>query len=125
MLEYMSVIPCKGKTFCVFLVMADKDIGGMLASAANAFDGWFLADQPEHPRAAGAADVAAWLQPLTDATISVSPTLQQAFERARSALAVGDRLVVFGSFLTVAAVIPLLDAEQDRVVERTHSKGSR
>jgi len=44
--------------------------------------------------------------------ISVSQNLRQAFRRAQAVMAEGDRLVVFGSFFTVAEVLPLL--ERDR-----------
>jgi dihydrofolate synthase/folylpolyglutamate synthase len=46
--------------------------------------------------------------------ISVSENLSQALARARSLLAAGDRLVVFGSFYTVAAALSWLEKDRGR-----------
>ncbi len=111
LLEYLSVTNCNGKTLCIFSVMSDKDIPAIIAVAAGYFDAWFLADQPDNKRAAAASDIAALLSAAGEAMISISKNLRQAFRRAQSVLAAGDRLVVFGSFHTVAAVLPLLDKD--------------
>ena len=73
---------------------------------------WFLGDQPANDRAAPAADIAALLYEEGQNIISVSKNLRQAFRRAQSLMVEGDRLVVFGSFYTVAAVLPLLDKDR-------------
>ncbi len=89
--------------------MSDKDIEAIVDVAAGYFDAWFLADQPDNKRAAGAADIAALLSEAGETMISISKNLRQALRRAQGIMAAGDRLVVFGSFYTVAAVLPLLD----------------
>jgi len=109
LLEYLSITNCNGKTICLFSVMSDKDIQAIVAVAAGHFDAWFLADQPDNSRAAGAADIAALLSKSGETMISISKNLRQALRRAQGIMAAGDRLVVFGSFSTVAAVLPLLD----------------
>jgi len=111
LVEYLNITPCKGRTLSLFSVMGDKDISGMIAAAAGCFDAWFVADQPANPRAARGEDVASLLRAQGAAAISVSNNVQQALERAQGAMAAGDRLVVFGSFHTVAEVLPLLDRE--------------
>ena len=83
----------------------------MVQAAGDIFDAWFLADQPGNPRAASAADIAAVLQEAGHTMISVSKNLRQAFARAQSVATPGDRLVVFGSFYTVAGIMPLLDRD--------------
>ncbi len=60
-------------------------------------------------RAARAADIATLLNEAGETMISISKNLRQALRRAQGIMAAGDRLVVFGSFSTVAAVLPLLD----------------
>lgn len=112
LVEYMNVTPCKGKTIAIFSAMDDKDIGAMIQAAQDLFSAWFVADQPLNARAAPAADVAALLAEHGQQAISVSQNLRQAFRRAQAVMAEGDRLVVFGSFFTVAEVLPLL--ERDR-----------
>jgi dihydrofolate synthase/folylpolyglutamate synthase len=112
MLEYIDATPCNGKTIALFSVMKDKDIPGMTHAAAGFFDAWFLADQAANDRAAPAADIAALLHKGGQNMISVSKNLRQAFRRAQNLMVAGDRLVVFGSFYTVAAVLPLLDKDR-------------
>ena len=114
LLEYIDATPCKGKNIALFSVMADKDVHGMIQAAAGRFDAWFLADQAANERAAPAADIAALLYEEGQNMISVSKNLRQAFRRAQSLMVAGDRLVVFGSFYTVAAVLPLLDKDRSK-----------
>jgi len=109
LLEYIHVTPCKGRTIALFSVMADKDTKGMIHAATGTFDAWFLADQAANERAAPAADIAALLCEQGRDMISISKNVRQAFRRAQSLMVEGDRLVIFGSFYTVAAVLPLLD----------------
>jgi len=108
LLEYMGLSYCEGKTFAIFSVMTDKDVRTMVRAAAGRFDAWFLADQPGNTRAAAAADIAAILRDEGQQSISISRNLRQGFRRAQSVMSPGDRLVVFGSFHTVAHVLPLL-----------------
>ncbi len=112
LLEYIDTTPCNGRTYSLFSVMKDKDIQGMIHAVAGRFDAWFLGDQPANDRAAPAADIAALLYEEGQNMISVSKNLRQAFRRAQSLMVEGDRLVVFGSFYTVAAVLPLLDKDR-------------
>jgi dihydrofolate synthase/folylpolyglutamate synthase len=111
MIEYMAATNCNKRTIAIFSAMKDKDIHGMISRSLASFDAWFLADQPDQPRAAAAADIAAVLHEQGCKMISVSKNLRQAYRRARSLLGEGDRLVVFGSFHTVAAILPLVDKD--------------
>ena len=112
LVEYLNSTPCKGKTISIFSVMEDKDIRGMIEAAAGCFEAWFVADQPANPRAARGEDVAALLHSAGHGAVSVSKNLRQALRRAQSVMTEGDRLVVFGSFYTVAQVMPLLDRDR-------------
>ena len=114
MLEYIHSKPCKGRTIGLFSAMADKDIPGMLRLAAGHIEAWFLADQPGNGRAARAADIAAMLREQGQGMISVSKNLRQAFRRAQGLMGPDDRLLVFGSFSTVAGVLPLLEKDRRR-----------
>jgi len=112
LLDFINVTPCKRRTIALFSAMADKDLRAMIQAAAGTFEAWFLADQPDNARAATAADVAALLREEGEHTISVSKNIRQALRRAQRVLAEGDRLVVFGSFYTVAGVLPQLDRDR-------------
>lgn len=126
-LDAMGFFPC---THAVFGAMADKDLLPMLAKVAPIIDRWYFCDLPT-PRALTASqlmDKFAALQLMTTAAQSkpasaVAPVAAQVatFASAPDALAAavrsaqaGDRIVVFGSFYTVGAVLeaglPRLDA---------------
>ena len=111
MIEYSDLTGCKGRIFAIFSAMADKDIPAMIAATGKHFDACFVGDQPGNSRAATAADLATALYAAGHERVSVSKNLRQALARARSLMEEGDRLVVFGSFYTVGAVLPLLERE--------------
>lgn len=111
LLEYIDATPCNKKVFTIFSAMADKDHGEMIRACAGRFEAWFTADQPANPRAASGSEIAAQLRREGVERISVSKNIRQALRRAQSVMGEGDRLVVFGSFYTVADVLPLLDKD--------------
>ena len=112
LLEYVDAKPCNKRTIAIFSAMADKEYGEIIRGCSGRFDAWFTADQPANPRAARGSDIATQLRREGVERVSVSKNIRQAFRRAQSVMAEGDRLVVFGSFYTVADVLPLL--EKDR-----------
>jgi dihydrofolate synthase/folylpolyglutamate synthase len=114
LLEYIDITNCNGRKIAIFSPMSDKDLDGMIRRAAGHFDAWFLADQPANGRAATAARLAELLRREGEQMISISKNLRQAFRRAQSVMQEGDQLTVFGSFHTVAAVMPLLDKDARR-----------
>lgn len=98
-------------TYAVFGSMHDKDIDGVLAAMSEHVDHWCLAGLPS-PRAATASELAAKVQIMLedkpdsmDHTVSVFDDPAQAFANAMSRAGENDRIVVFGSFLTVAGVM--------------------
>ena len=98
-------------TYAVFGSMHDKDIDGVLAAMSEHVDHWCLAGLPS-PRAASASELAAKVQIMLedkpdsgDHTVSVFDDPAQAFANAMSRAGENDRIVVFGSFLTVAGVM--------------------
>jgi dihydrofolate synthase/folylpolyglutamate synthase len=114
LLQYNEISDCKGRVIALFSAMRDKAVGEMVALAADRFDGWFLADQPGNERAMLADDIAGLLRQQGQGMISISRNLTQAFRRAQTVMAPGDLLVIFGSFFTVAAVLPLLEKDRKR-----------
>lgn len=109
--QYLLQHPVPGRTVAVFSVMSDKDSRAMFAATLSAVDAWFLADQPANPRAADAAALAGILREAGAGMTSLSRNLRQALRRAQSITGEGDRIVVFGSFYTVAGVLPSLEKE--------------
>jgi dihydrofolate synthase / folylpolyglutamate synthase len=98
-------------TYAVFGIMQDKDIDAVIASLAEYIDHWCVADLPS-PRSANAAELAAKLETLRPAgakegefSATAFATPAEAFNSAMSRAGENDRIVVFGSFYTVAGVM--------------------
>jgi dihydrofolate synthase/folylpolyglutamate synthase len=94
------------QTFAVFGMYADKDMAGVAASMISRIDRWFVASLPG-PRGAGADVMRDRLVAAgVDASaVQIFPDIASAFAAARDNAGETDRIVVFGSFLTVAAVL--------------------
>lgn len=95
-------------TYAVFGSMQDKDIDGVIAAMGEHVDHWCLATLPS-PRSATASELAAkvqLVQPERDErTIQIFDDPAAAYANAVSRAGENDRIVVFGSFLTVAGVM--------------------
>ncbi len=93
------------RTLAVFAILGDKDIGGVIDAMRARVDLWFVA-APDASRAAPAARVREALDArgLGSATRSFA-TVAAAFEAARREAGANDRIVVFGSFHTVAEAL--------------------
>lgn len=94
------------RTHAVFAMLQDKDIAGVIAASRTRVDAWWLAGLPG-PRGLSAAQLAERVSAHVDpgVPISVHAEVADALAAARQALQGNDRIVVFGSFLTVAAVL--------------------
>ena len=99
-------------TYAVFGSMHDKDIDGVIAAMSEHVDHWCLTDLPS-PRAASASELAAKVQIVqpqvlensAERTVNIYADPAAAFANAMSRAGENDRIVVFGSFLTVAGVM--------------------
>ncbi len=103
----LAELPCRGRTLAVVGMLADKDHAGVFEPLLPLVDGWYLADLPV-PRAARACQLAATLSrqrpeaaPCCFEFEEVTTAYQRALEEARP----GDRVVVLGSFHTVAEIL--------------------
>jgi len=103
-LDAMGFYPC---THAVFGAMADKDLQAMLGRIAPLVDRWYFTDLPTARAASGAGLMARWqagnTRPDVVARVFASPV--QALQAAVAAADPADRIVVFGSFYTVGAVL--------------------
>jgi len=93
------------ETIAVCGMLRDKDIGAVLRELAPRVTRWHLASLPG-PRGALAAEIAAHL-PTEKKQLFDSPAA--AFAAAKALAGDGDKIVVFGSFLTVAEVMAWLN----------------
>jgi len=97
------------KTWAVFGCMADKDFAGVIAALGQRVDQWLPCDLPG-PRAARAVDLATSFENVGAGKTAplIFPTPLEAFAYARENAEPDDRILVFGSFLTVADVMRFL-----------------
>jgi dihydrofolate synthase/folylpolyglutamate synthase len=93
-------------TLAVFGMYADKDIDGVIAAMKPRIDTWHVASLPG-PRGAAAAQLQAKLAAanVAPADIRVHDDVREAYRAAAEHARETDRIVVFGSFLTVAAAL--------------------
>ena len=100
-------------TFAVFGMLADKDIDATIAHLRSRVDHWLCVDL-SGPRGSSAADLAARLRKAgvvpgegvdAERTISCFASPREALAAAQERAGENDRIVVFGSFLTVADVL--------------------
>jgi len=96
------------RTHAVVGMLADKDIGGALAALRGKVDRWHLAAL-DAPRGATAEALADALDRVgLGGSLDCYPDPASAFAAARNAAGENDRILVFGSFYTVAAVMRAL-----------------
>jgi dihydrofolate synthase/folylpolyglutamate synthase len=93
------------ETIAVCGMLRDKDIGAVLRELAPRVTRWHLASLPG-PRGARASELVPYV-PNGEKSLFDSPA--EAFEAAKALAGEGDKIVVFGSFLTVAEVMAWLN----------------
>jgi dihydrofolate synthase / folylpolyglutamate synthase len=103
--QNLAARPCRGRTVAVAGILGDKDIAAVAAELAPVVDEWILCGI-DAPRGLSQAALAARSQVFAGATQApdVPTGMQLAAGRAKS----GDRIVVCGSFLTVAPAMQVL-----------------
>ncbi len=96
------------RTWAVFGMLRDKDIAGVITAMRGRVDRWLAATLPG-PRGASAAELAAALRDAGVAgPVEEFPSPAEALAAAQGRAGPDDRIVVFGSFLTVADALSVL-----------------
>jgi dihydrofolate synthase/folylpolyglutamate synthase len=96
-------------TIAVFAMLRDKDIAGVVRELAPRITRWHVAGLGG-PRGTSAGELARIVTAAgVTAPIIEHPTPAAALAAARSEARENDKIVVFGSFLTVAEAITMLD----------------
>lgn len=103
-----------GKTYAVFAMLADKDSAGVIAALKDQIDGWYVADTL-HARGALAKDLAQQIAGLAPgSTIKTFASADKAYIQAcidvEACMDANEnaKIIVFGSFFTVASVMQIL-----------------
>ena len=105
-LDSMGYFPV---THAVFGMLGDKDIAGVVGKLGNRIDHWHVGPTPGS-RGTSAAQIgsqlrAAGVGTASGQSITEHSTLADAYAAARVSASADDRILTFGSFLTVADVM--------------------
>ncbi len=100
-------LPPARHTFVVFAAMRDKDVAGVVAPFLPLAERWFVT-QGNTDRGATAAELAELLTSAGAPRVSTAATVGDACAAARAAAQPSDRVLVFGSFVTVGAATEAL-----------------
>ncbi|HRP97376.1 MAG TPA: bifunctional tetrahydrofolate synthase/dihydrofolate synthase [Rhodocyclaceae bacterium] len=108
--ENLSNMGFYPETWAVFGMLADKDVESVVARLRPRVDHWLLASLPG-PRGLTADALAARVRAAgVEGELACFGSPAMALDAARSRAAAGDRIVVFGSFMTVAGVLAAREA---------------
>jgi len=103
--DNLAAWPMPGKVYAVAAMMADKELEAIFAAMGNVVDHWCLTTVAL-PRAASVEQLAEALQrAVPDAEYEEFPAVAEALRALESRVQANDRVVVFGSFYTVAAAL--------------------
>ncbi len=99
--------PVSGKSYAVFSMLADKDIAGVVAAMRDVIDVWVVAGL-DLPRGTSAETLQMVLASVGVTNIVLVGSVEAAWIFACEQAQENDRICVFGSFYTVAAVLRLI-----------------
>lgn len=104
--DNLAAMGYQPETWAVFGIMNDKDIDGVIAAVKPRVDHWRVATLPP-PRGSSSGELRARLEAagVVGTAIREFHDPMAAYEGARGEAKETDRIIVFGSFLTVAAAL--------------------
>ncbi|MEX1201523.1 MAG: bifunctional tetrahydrofolate synthase/dihydrofolate synthase [Methylophaga sp.] len=103
--KVLNETPCQGQTLAVVAMLRDKDSAAVFKALAGSVDHWVLGGL-DGDRGQSAEMLKSSLQnAVPDATFTTRETVEQAYHKAMQNAQPGDRLLIFGSFHTVEAVM--------------------
>jgi dihydrofolate synthase/folylpolyglutamate synthase len=99
--------PVRGRTHAVFAALADKDAENIVLALQDCVDAWYVAGLAGE-RGQSGATLARHVDSRHDTGIGVFADPSAAYAEASRRATGGDRIVVFGSFHTVAEILTTL-----------------
>jgi dihydrofolate synthase/folylpolyglutamate synthase len=100
-----------GRTFAVFAMLRDKDIAGVIAAVQARIDHWLVAGI-DAARGAKTETIVEILRAAHVSAFTECPSIIDAYAQACDMATETDRILVFGSFYTVTAVMQARAARQ-------------
>jgi dihydrofolate synthase / folylpolyglutamate synthase len=96
---------CAGKTLAVFAMLADKDIAGVVMALGSQIDAWYVADI-HSARGAKAPQLAVIIETqFPHVSVHQHQQVLSAYQQACKDASENDRIIILGSFFTVADVM--------------------
>ena len=102
--------PVPGRTLAVYAALADKDAPAVVQALGDAVQQWHVAGLQAGPRSQTADDLRQRLQDTAAASAQVHVDVASALQAVLQQAGPDDRVLVFGSFHTVAEAMAWLDA---------------
>ena len=97
-----------GKTIAIFSILRDKDILGVIQALSLDIDSWYVAEI-QNERAADIETISKAIQKVNpSAHIVPIKNIQEAYQFGSKEVTRNDRIIVFGSFFTVADIMKLI-----------------
>jgi len=107
--DTLAANPITGRTHALLGMLRDKDCSGVVASLRARVDEWHLASITVGHRGAHARELQQIMLAAEIAEpMSIHDSVAEALSHVRQLVHAGDRVLIFGSFLTVSAALPLL-----------------
>jgi dihydrofolate synthase/folylpolyglutamate synthase len=100
--EALGERPCQGQTHCILGMLDDKDAGGVVDTLSAEIDHWYPVGL-DAARGLSSEALCSQIRGLLDADrLHPCETVAEAIRAARCNALDGDRIIVCGSFYTVA-----------------------
>jgi len=110
----LQSLPCTGKTLAVTSIFADKDIAGVVSPLINLIDAWHIFTL-DSERAASLDQLSTALLASGAKQLDSHASTADAWQGVLAGAEAGDRIVIFGSFYTVAAIMSLDEALAEEI----------
>lgn len=101
--QRLAEIPNNGKTFAVFSMLADKDIATSIKQMQNLIDYWFVGEIL-FDRRASLDQLKNVFNDQKISNVDFFSNLRSAYKAAKNYAKAGDRIIIFGSFHTLAEI---------------------
>jgi len=103
LVKELELLPKVHRQLAVFSMLSDKDIKASIRMAGNHFDAWFIAGLPVE-RGMSSELIEGYFKEQGIKNVYCFDQIEGAWSAAKSSATVYDRIVVFGSFYTIAAI---------------------
>jgi len=103
----LAARPCRGRTLAVCGILGDKDVEGIVTALGGEVSRWITVAL-EGPRSLAPAELAGRIAGAGAASVIAAGSVKAGLQQARADCRPGDRVLVFGSFLTVGPALAWL-----------------